>query len=149
MRYQHHNKETLKGIDRLDISEYVHAFLIELSKRQNTPVKVNTPLEAEIVKGLLNTSKNTTFKSIRNIETGVPYWNYQRVDSVSSNLGSNKGYLFYFICNGCSRRVKYLYQYDLLCSPLCRVCCRIGYKRMPRKQGLEARKYRLLGSERI
>ncbi|MEI6396589.1 MAG: hypothetical protein WCO48_00735 [Candidatus Taylorbacteria bacterium] len=50
----------------------------------------------------------------------------QKVDYVSSNL--DKGYIFYFICSGCRRRVKYLYEHDPFDSPLCRVCCKLGYK---------------------
>jgi hypothetical protein len=85
------------------------------------------------MKELLDKPEYTTFKSMRDIQDGSRYWNEQKVDYTPSNLGSGRGYLFYFICNGCRRRVKYLYDYNFCHPPLCRTCCRIGYKAPTRR----------------
>lgn len=130
MKYEHKKKEVMNRIQRVDISEYIRTFLLELSKLESSPTKINTWFEATRIKGLLNIPKNTRFKSLTDMRTGFPYWDEQMVDYVPSNLGNKRGYIFYFICNGCEKRVKYLYEYDTLSSPLCRTCCRITYKRM-------------------
>ena len=129
MQYEHKKKETMNRIQRVDIAEYLRTFLLELSKLEAKPVRFNTWFEATRIKGLLNIPKNTRFKSLTDMQTGFPYWHEQFVDFVPSNLGSKRGYIFYFICNGCEKRVKYLYEYDTMFSPVCRICCRITYKR--------------------
>lgn len=127
--YDHVNKQILSRIDRLDITDYVRIFLSELSKLERQPVRINTDFDALRVKGLLSTPSKTRFKSLTDLKTGFHYWDEQEVDYVPSNLSRTGGFLFYFICNGCRKRVKYLYEYDTLSSPLCRSCCRIRYKR--------------------
>jgi hypothetical protein len=79
----------------------------------------------------MNKPENTTYKSRRDFRDGGYFWNEQRVDFVSSNL--KRGHIFYFRCNGCARRVKYLYEYSMLMSPLCRICCRLRYEQPSRK----------------
>jgi hypothetical protein len=128
MRYDHKNKEVRERFHRIDIAEYVRTFLLELARLEKKPfIKLNSLSAMDRVKGLLNIPENTTFKSLSDIRTGFPYWEEQQVDCIGSNLG--RGYIFYFICNGCGRRSKYLYEYSMTLSPLCRVCCRITYRR--------------------
>ena len=117
---------------RIDTSDYVRTFLFDLSQIEDRKVNVNRVSEAERVKGLINIPMNTSFKTLSDIRSGVPYWEEQKVDYIASNLG--RGYIFYFLCNHCGRRVKYLYEYDMTLSPLCRVCCRITYRRERRKR---------------
>ena len=132
MNYTHKNKETLNRIERKDITEYVRIFLLELAEREKRPfIRLTRLSDADRIKGLLNIPKNTIFKSIADFRTGIPYWEKQEVDFVASNLG--RGYLFYFICNRCGRRVKYLYDYIAFGSPLCRTCCQLNYKAPSRK----------------
>lgn len=127
MRYDHKSKETLSRINRINITEYVKTFLLELTQLEKRRfININRSSEASRIKGLLNIPDNTTFKSIADMRSGIPYWDEQRVDYVASNLG--RGYIFYFVCNGCGRRAKYLYEYNTTLSPLCRVCCRITYR---------------------
>ena len=118
---------------RKDITEYLRIFILELSKKETYPPKINSAFDALRIKELLNNPKNTTFKSISDF-SGMPYWHEQQVDYVPSNLKNREAYLFYFICNGCEERVKYLYEYNILESPLCRKCCRLGYVRGMRKR---------------
>lgn len=83
--------------------------------------------QAEEIKAFLNNPENTRTKSVRALDTGLPYWNEQEVDYVASNLG--RGFLWYFICGHCGHRAKYLYQHSLTACPLCRPCLGIDYER--------------------
>ena len=124
--YTHNKKEILERIERISITDYVRKGILEL-ERKGYRFNLGHPLEVERFKELLNDSKNTSFKSLRGIN-GFYYWDEQEVDSVCSNLGYGKGHVFYFRCNGCGQRVKYLYEYNSCYSPICRKCCRLGYK---------------------
>lgn len=123
---------------RISITEYVRVFLIDLSKREGKRVKINGEFEAERIKGLLNMPKNTMFKSHFDF-MGNPGWYEQKVVCVPSNLPRRKTFLFYFICDACHERVKYLYEYNMLRPPLCRKCCRIVYGRDIPKTGYRAK----------
>jgi len=113
---------------RIDIFDYVRAFVRELEKLENKPrIKFNNEFEALRVKELMNIPEKTRFKSINDLR-GNPYWHFQEVDYVLSNLGKGRGVLFYFICNRCDRRVKYLYFYTETEPPLCRKCCQLPYR---------------------
>jgi len=93
--------------------------------------RTSHPEEVRYMKELLNNPEYTRFKSTRDIITHLPIWDRQRVDYIPSNLG--KGFIFYFVCNGCGQRVKYLYEYSTIKPPLCRVCCGLGYEAPPKK----------------
>ncbi len=128
MRYEHKNKEILNRIDRKNVTEYVRTFLLDLAQLEKKPfIKLNSLSEIDRVKGLLNIADNTAFKSFNDLRTGFPYWEEQKVDCIGSNLG--RGCIFYFLCIKCGRRSKYLYEYNMTLSPLCRLCCRITYRR--------------------
>ncbi len=98
------------------------------------------PLEAKNMKEMMDDPKNTTFKSPRDFRDGSYYWHRQEVDYVPSNL--RRGFIFYFICNECGRRVKYLYEYSMLESPICRICCRLSYRQPNRKARAISRLFR-------
>jgi hypothetical protein len=129
--YTHKKKEILERIDRLSITDYVRKGIMEI-ERKGYRFNLSNPLEAERLKQLLNDPQNTSFKSMRDMQ-GFYFWHEQKVDYVRSNLGYDKGPIFYFICNSCNQRVKYLYEYNSCCSPICRKCCRLGYKYPTRK----------------
>ena len=132
--YQHTEKTVSNTpYPRFDIMDYVRNFILDIRKREGRTFNAHHSGEVEYMKELLNNPKYTTFKSIRAFNTGIPHWNEQKVDYVSSNLGNGRGYIFYFICNGCGQRVKCLYEYNVLNSPLCRTCCRLGYETPPNK----------------
>lgn len=121
-------------IERIDISDYLRAFLYELSDKESKMAEVKTELDALRVKELMNIPKNTTFKSLEDIRSGQPYWKYQDVDCIPSNLGKGKGYIFYFICHRCERRVKFLYFHTYVEPPMCRKCYRLPYTKSPYSQ---------------
>lgn len=79
---------------------------------------------------------NPRFLSLRNIQSkrGGQVW--QRYDYTPSNLG--KGYLFYFICNRCTSRVKHLYMPEGQMEYWCRNCHRLSY---PTTQQKTSRNY--------
>lgn len=126
--YNHKNKEILDRIIRIDITDYVQAFLIERKKIDWFAPKVANWDQVSYIKEELNKPENTTYKSMRDLQ-GFYYWNVQKVDFVPSNLGEGRGFVFYFVCSECERRVKYLYEYSSCASPLCRICCRLKYRK--------------------
>jgi hypothetical protein len=128
MNYHCQNKWIIGRIERINITDYLRIFLLKLATKEKGSCNLSEKFQAERIKGLLNIANNTAFKSIGEIETGIPYWNEQRVDYVPSNLG--RGFLFYFICNQCGRRVKYLFEYSSIKEPVCRRCCRLSYKKI-------------------
>lgn len=121
-------------IERIDIYDYLRSFLRELSRIEKKDAEIKTELDAFRVKGLMNVPKNTRFKSLEDIRSGQQYWHYQEVDCIPSNLGRSRGYLFYFICNSCERRVKFLYFHTYVESPMCRKCYRLPYSKSPYNQ---------------
>lgn len=126
--YNSRHQEVKEVYEKINITVYVKTFLLELSHHWGKRVKVNTESDALHMKMFLNNPKYTSFKSSKDLLTDVPYWNEQAVVCFPSNLGEDKGYLFYFLCNGCDERVKYLYVYNYLRSPVCRKCCRLPYR---------------------
>jgi hypothetical protein len=129
--YTHKKKEVLDRIERIDISNYVTQGIFEL-RRKGYVFDMRNPLELDRLRDMLNDSKNTMFKSTVDFNEGLPFWHEQKVDFIRSNLG--KGAVFYFRCNQCHKRVKYLYEYSMCYSPLCRTCCRLGYT-VPTRKG--------------
>lgn len=115
-----------------NIRNYLHIFLRELAEIENRlgkKLRITDEFDAERIREMMNIPKNTVFKSFADIRTGIPYWEEQKVTYVSSNLGRKKGFIFFFICNGCEKRVRRLYYRELTDSPVCHVCCRLRYKR--------------------
>jgi len=130
--YTHKNSEITNRLERIDISDYVRKHILFIEKNNGWSFNLASVHDVQQVKAILNLPENTSSKSIRSITDGEYYWHKQLVDFIPSNLG--KGYLFYFLCNKCEQRVKYLYQYSYCESPLCRTCCRLKYKAPSRKE---------------
>jgi hypothetical protein len=130
--YTHKKTAILERIVPINITDYIRQGIFEL-KRKGLCFNFSHPLEAERLKQLLNDPRNTTFKSTRDPADGLYFWHEQNVTFVRSNLGHDKGAIFYFLCNSCHRRVKFLYEYSSCYPPLCRKCCRLGYKYPTRK----------------
>lgn len=120
-------------LERINITDYVRQFILHIAKKEGRSLSASHLGGAMHMKDLLNRPEYTSYKSVRDPKDGFFYWDEQKVDYMLSNLGRGRGYLFYFICNGCGHRVKYLYEYNLCFSPLCRVCCRLRYHTPKRK----------------
>jgi len=130
--YTHKNKGMLDRVECKNITDYIKSGIFEL-RRKGYYFNVNNPQEAVRLKELLDNPLNTSFKSGRDPMDGFYYWHEQKVAFVRSNLGNDKGSVFYFICNFCHQRVKFLYEYNSCYPPLCRKCCQLGYKYPNRK----------------
>jgi len=124
----------LKQFQQTDIKSHLRGFILELSDKENRPVTIRTRGEAERIKGLLNSSGKTIFYSLSEMRYGRRCWTGKEVDYIPSHLGPNKGFTFYFICQRCERRTKYLfYKLAEVPEPLCRSCCHLKYKRPNRR----------------
>ncbi len=99
--------------------------------------RVRTYTEAMWVLNKLN-YPDTRYSSLLNIQSDRQAW--QRWGLVPSNLG--RGFLFYFICTLCDRRIKNLYMPDGQFIFLCRSCHKLSY---PTKQQRLAIQRRLEG----
>lgn len=131
--YGENNNNSIAGVDRVYVNDYLRTFLRELSELEHRKIDLVTKGGALRIKELMNIPQNTTFKSLNDFRSGQPYWDEQEVDCIPSNLGKNRGFIFYFICNRCRRKVKYLYFLSSLDAPLCRLCCRLQYNQPGRR----------------
>ena len=124
----------LRQFQQIDIKNHLRRFVLELSAMDKRDVKIRTRGEAEHIKGLLNASGNTIFYSLSEMRYGRRCWIGKEVDYIPSHLGPNRGFTFYFICQRCERRTKYLfYKLAEIPEPLCRSCCHLKYKRPSRR----------------
>lgn len=114
-------KNDIKKIERVSIKEYLNSFIENFYPCAR--IRTNNPSQAWVIKEQANRPQNTSFKSLR-----WSGWSEQEIDYVPSNLGENRGVIFYFICNQCHRKVKYLYVLSYAYSPLCRVCSNLKYQ---------------------
>ncbi len=118
------DRDFMERVERLDITDYVQTFLLAFRKKNGIAIKMNYQGGAEYLKSLLNAPENKICPTLESLN-GFFYWNTQKVNFVPSNL--RRGYLFYFVCVYCDRRVKYLYRYRMYEQPACRMCCKLGY----------------------
>lgn len=128
--YKSPKKPSLQVTDHVTITDFVREFLHLLAKCEGGPIKLNNEIDITRVRALINDPAFTTFKSPMRLDANCPYWNEQEIVTMPSNLGPEKGCLFYFVCNRCGRRTKFLFFYSILESPICRQCCRLPYKQM-------------------
>ena len=128
-----HNKKTRLASDlpRIDITEHVRKFVLHLRRSGVGKFDTRTLTATMRMKEKLDNFSEVIYKLPPGDLGGSFSWGAQRVEFVPSNLG--RGYLFYFRCNGCGYRVKYLYEYSTSDSPLCRVCCHLSYKQPSRR----------------
>jgi len=104
------------------LKEVTNSELLLPSQVELSGCRIRTLDEATWVLNTINTPQSR-YSSLRNIQSDGECW--QTWDFVPSNLG--KGYLFYFICDGCRERVKHLYNPDGQFRYLCRTCHGVSY----------------------
>ena len=124
-----HRKTNIRLIERIQIKDFLVQFLQVYFPFE---VKMRYGDEANVIREQINMQNNPQFRHIKSID-GHSYWSNQKVDFVKSNLGSERGVIFYFICNCCGRRAKYLYFLSYADEPLCRICCNLIYNQPNRK----------------
>ena len=119
-------------LEKINVSDYLGECLIHLHRLYDVPDRVVTEEQAELVKAVLNNPENTFSASITSMYD-EPFWGRQEVDYVPSNLGENRGYIYYFRCHNCLRRVRHLYSNSMQDAPSCRHCFRLKYRHKSRK----------------
>jgi hypothetical protein len=121
---------------RISPSYYLKCFLNELSEMESNKIIINNLGVASQIKLLLNSGVVLSFKSLQKLHNGFCDWYRQGVDFVPSNLG--RGYVWYFLCNKCDRRAKFLYYREdfagYASEPLCRICGSLQYTQPGRKE---------------
>lgn len=122
----------VRDIKGFGIKTYIQMFLEEVDseaiKNGLKMMKIKTLERANYIKELLNTP-NTKFETPFILYK--QHYEWPEVDFIPSNLG--KGFIFYFICNGCGRKVKYLYEPRENSQYLCRICHGLHYKQPDRR----------------
>jgi uncharacterized protein YjiS (DUF1127 family) len=118
---------------KISAGDYLLAFLDELSMIENKQVVLNNEAEIMRVIAILEGGANRSFERLRTIHRNFETWYEQKMKFTGSNL--RKGYIPYFVCNGCLRRAKYLYYqpYNSDNSPLCRNCNKLRYQQPKRR----------------
>lgn len=114
--------------------DVLNQFMRELAENKGIyeDLRIKTGADAEWVKEFINES-NWDFQSLAKIQSY--HQNWQIFDYVASNLG--KGFIFYFICSRCDKRVKYLYRLPNSEIYLCRNCNRIPYTKNQRSKAFK------------
>lgn len=122
-------KSKVHEAKKFDITVIVRIFVEELiKKKMKYDTKIDTEHEVIRIKEFFNIVGH-------NFDT--PFLIYNRnselpeIDFIPSNLG--KGYVFYFLCNGCDKKVRHLYLPYEYSSILCRECHHLRYKQPDRK----------------
>lgn len=129
MTSRRHNK--IDDVERIDISDYIKEFVLYIRRKEGRTIDIRQFGAVNYMKELLDNPEYTRFKSTKSPDGSI-YWDRQRVSYIQSNLGGGRGYLFYFNCDNCYRRVKYLYRLNYCYPPLCRICSNLSYKVPPR-----------------
>ncbi len=120
---------------RFDAMDFAKRFAAELAKKENREnTGIRTLHDATRVRYLFSTP--IAYFNTPNTYFNTPYilygdYDWPEIDFVPSNLGN--GYIFYFICNRCELKVKYLYRPYEHSQPLCRRCHRLRYEQPKRK----------------
>lgn len=104
--------------------------------------KIDFNNEQDVKKVISEIESGTTFnlKQQNGVNTDFTEPNKVKLTYSKSNLG--KGYIFWFTCNLCNRRVKYLYFPPNSTILACRNCHRLTYDKQ--KESKKMRSYRSL-----
>ena len=129
------SKKSLRSIGnthRVDSKNVVFELLREIKSRNRLKPegvsllnhRIRSLDEAEWVLEQLNTP-GRDYDAVNAIQSRHQVW--QRFEFIRSNL--SKGYLFYFVCNGCERRTKYLHKVTSYDNYECSTCHGLVYLR--------------------
>ena len=119
----------VENAQRISVSVFVRKFYLELKKKATNSRKVNINLnDEEFVKDLIEmieSGSTINLKQELNGKIEFTEQNQVRITYNKSNLG--KGYIFWFICGVCGRKVRYLYIPPNSQVSACRTCHRLAY----------------------
>jgi len=106
---------------RLNASTYIRNYLLNNSE-QSRGWDLN---EERTVKEIIRHIEATIGVNLKNNEGDLTEPNKIKLTYTKSNLG--KGFVFWFVCNICGRRVKYLYFPSSSSILACRRCHKLTY----------------------
>lgn len=118
-------------IASIDINDYIGRYAWELSPQRRRPI-IRTRSDADHFQRLFSDPMNSPLRSMLGIPSGELYKYAQDVEYAPSNLG--RGFIWYFICNWCGRRAKYLYVDQNREALLCRKCIKFPYRQPTRPE---------------
>lgn len=121
-------KDNISEAECVEIGNFLRSFYPNSSMP-----KVRHLGEAMIIRQQINTPNNPQFRNIEFVD-GRPRWGDQKVDYVKSNLAGDRGAVFYFRCNNCHGRAKYLYFFLFRHNPICRICSGLKYYQANRRK---------------
>lgn len=134
MYFSSKRRKLVEEIKCLNASIFVRIVLEELrgTNRFNFPSAgcVRNQIEAEKLRDYINNPWSESAVVYEGLY--FPRHNWPEVDFILSNLG--RGYIFYFICDGCERRCKFLYQPTEEDQPLCRICHYLTYRQPTKRE---------------
>lgn len=117
---------------RISSTDFIVGFINEVRFNKGTQLdwledsRIRSEWEANtLLEWINNPDFKKTNNSLLNIQGTHDY--RQQMAYIPSNFGRGKGYIFYFICNGCERRVKYLYMLKNSSIFRCRECNKLRY----------------------
>lgn len=114
---------------RISVSVFVRNSYLELKQKAPNDKKVLLDLNNEkFVKDLIEmieSGSTINLKQELNGKIEFTEQNQVRITYTKSNLG--KGYIFWFICGVCGRKVRYLYIPPNSQVSACRICHRLAY----------------------
>lgn len=117
-------RATVESSARLNIGNFVSDNLQKIKEKENYSLNFNEKKFVEIFVQYINTGTTIRVKAkgtLQELENKI------KITYSLSNLG--RGYIFWFVCNHCNLKSRFLY-----CPPnsnriLCRLCHRLAYKK--------------------
>lgn len=118
------------AVDRMAAPDVAHALVREMVDLQILlPIdvelanyRIRSKTEADFILNVLN-SPYHRYNALNRIQSHNQTW--QEFTYVPSNLG--RGYIFSFVCNNCSRSVRYLYKRISIGEYRCQHCSGMKY----------------------
>lgn len=116
---------------KISSTDFIVGFISEIRERSKAELgwlegsRIRNEAEADTLLSWINTGGAKSYNALLNIQSQHDNW--QQMTYIPSNLGHRKGYIFYFICNGCEERVKYLYMLKSSSIFRCRECNNLRY----------------------
>lgn len=119
----------VENSQRISASVFVRNFYLELKQKASDDKKVLLdPKKEEFVKDLIEMiGKGSTINLKQEMNGKIEFTdqNQVRMTYTKSNLG--RGFIFWFICGVCGRKVRYLYIPPNSQVLACRTCHRLAY----------------------
>ena len=123
-------KPLIENSTRISVGSCVRNYLLDQSKINNKSDELLNLNNEDVVKKLVNDIGSGTTINLRKDFNGKIEFtesNHIKITYTKSNLG--KGFIFWFLCNLCASRTRYLYIPPNSHILACRKCHRLAYDR--------------------